>query len=159
MENGLFRKKSIDRISSPEELHDYMRVTSPRLWMILAAIVILLAGFIVYASTATMENTMQIRVQLQKYHISSEIDPDGEERDITYVASRLPLDQIDMVKTGMKLRLGKEEGHISWILTSDEDDQIDVVYEMDHAYIPMNDGEYDAELVLESTTPISFLWN
>ena len=159
MENGLFRKKSIDRISSPEELHDYMRVTSPRLWMILAAIVILLAGFIVYASTATMENTMQIRVQLQKYHISSEIDPDGEERDITYVASRLPLDQIDMVKTGMKLRLGKEVGHISWILTSDEDDQIDVVYEMDHAYIPMNDGEYDAELVLESTTPMSFLWN
>ena len=159
MENGLFRNMSIDRISSPEELHDYMRVTSPRLWMILAAIVILLAGFIVYASTATMENTMQIRVQLQKYHISSEIAPDGEERDITYVASRLPLDQIDMVKTGMKLRLGKEVGHISWILTSDEDDQIDVVYEMDHAYIPMNDGEYDAELVLESTTPMSFLWN
>ena len=50
MDNGLFRKKSIDRISSPEELHDYMRVTSPRLWMILAAVVLLLVGFIVYAS-------------------------------------------------------------------------------------------------------------
>ena len=24
MENGLFRKKSMDRISSPEELHDYI---------------------------------------------------------------------------------------------------------------------------------------
>ena len=47
MENGLFRKKSLERISSPEELHDYMRVTSPRLWMILAAIVVLLVGFIV----------------------------------------------------------------------------------------------------------------
>ena len=62
MENGLFRKKSMERISSPEELHDYMRVTSPRLWMILGAIVALLVGFIVYASTATMENTMPITV-------------------------------------------------------------------------------------------------
>lgn len=35
MENNLFRKKSLEHISSPEELHDYMRVTSPRLWMIL----------------------------------------------------------------------------------------------------------------------------
>ena len=41
MEN-LFRKKSLDRISSPEELHDYLRVTSPSLWMVLAAIMVLL---------------------------------------------------------------------------------------------------------------------
>ena len=31
MQNELFRQKSIERISSPEALHDYMRVTSPRL--------------------------------------------------------------------------------------------------------------------------------
>ena len=62
MDNQLFRQKSIDRISSPEELHDYMRVTSPRLWMILGAIVVLLAGFIVYASTVTLEYTVDIMV-------------------------------------------------------------------------------------------------
>ena len=56
MESGLFRQKSVERISSPEDLHEYMRVTSPRLWMILTAIVVLLAGFIVYASTTTLEN-------------------------------------------------------------------------------------------------------
>ena len=65
MENKLFRKKSLERISSPEQLHDYMRVTSPRLWMTLAAIVILLAGFIAYASTASMENTMPIKVHAE----------------------------------------------------------------------------------------------
>ena len=72
MENPLFRKKSLDHISSPEELHDYMRVTSPRLWMILAAIIVLLAGFAVYASTATMENTMPIRVQVEHYDASED---------------------------------------------------------------------------------------
>ena len=72
MDNGLFRKKSMDRISSPEALHDYMRVTSPRLWMILAAIVLILGGFIVYASTAKMENTIPIRVSVETYHMTAE---------------------------------------------------------------------------------------
>lgn len=160
MDNGLFRKKSIDRISSPEALHDYMRVTSPRLWMILAAIVVLLAGFIVYASTAKMENTMPIRVQIQRYQtVIGEDTKEPETQDITYVSSTLPEDQMENVKTGMKLRLGKEEGHVSWIYTGEEDDKITVVFEMDHSYLPMDEGEYDAELVIESTTPISFLWN
>ena len=42
----LFRKKSMDRVSSPEQLNDYIRVTSPGLWLVLAAVVILLAGML-----------------------------------------------------------------------------------------------------------------
>ena len=159
MENGLFRKKSIDRISSPEALHDYMRVTSPRLWMILAAVVLLLIGFIVYASTATMENTMPIRVQLQTYQSDPEAGQEPDEKGATLVSCQLPMDQLEVVKTGMKMRLGKEEGRIYWISTSEENENIVIIFEMEHEYIPMDDGEYDAVLVLESTTPISFLWN
>ena len=33
MENKLFRQKSIDRVLSPEQLQDYMRVTNPGVWM------------------------------------------------------------------------------------------------------------------------------
>ena len=158
MENGLFRKKSLERISSPEELHDYMRVTSPRLWMILAAIVVLLVGFIVYASTATMENTKQIRVKVETYHLSAE-ETGGEPLDGTYAYCELPLEELDVIKTGMKLRLQKETGRVVSISTYEEDNQINVVFEMDQTRYPMADGEYDGELVLESTTPISFLWN
>ena len=155
MDNGLFRKKSMDRISSPEALHDYMRVTSPRLWMILTAVVVLLAGFIVYASTATMENAIPIRVQVVRYRDSEA----GEPEEITYVAASFPMDQMDVIKTGMKLRLGQEEGRVSWISASEDDDKLTVLFEMEHSYLPLADGEYDAELVLESTTPIRFLWN
>ena len=72
MENQFFRQKSMKRISSPEELHDYMRVTSPKLWMILGAIAAILIGFIVYASTATMENTMPITVEVASYEAGPE---------------------------------------------------------------------------------------
>ena len=159
MENGLFRKKSIDRISSPEALHDYMRVTSPRLWMILAALVLLLAGLIVFASTTKMENTMPIRVELQRFHEDADPETNKAARDIIFVDASLPIDQLDVIKTGMKMRLGKEEGHVYLISTSEADQTVNIVFEMDHAFIPMDDGEYDAELVLETTTPINFLWN
>ena len=40
----VFRKKTLDRISSPEQLTDYLRVTNPGIWVILAAVILLLAG-------------------------------------------------------------------------------------------------------------------
>lgn len=159
MDNGLFRKKSIDRISSPEELHDYMRVTSPRLWMILAAVVLLLVGFIVYASRTTMENTIPIKVCVESIHLTAEETGTGEEQVATIVYSELPSDQIETVKAGMKVRFRNETGQVSWISASANDDKIQVAFEMDKLHYPLTDGEYDAELVLESTTPISFLWN
>ncbi len=42
---SFFRKKSLDRISSPEQLTDYLRVTNPGIWIFLAAVVVLLATF------------------------------------------------------------------------------------------------------------------
>lgn len=35
MSDQIFRKKSLDRISSPEQLNDYIRVANPGIWMIL----------------------------------------------------------------------------------------------------------------------------
>ena len=47
MDETIFRKKNIDRISSPEALNDYLRVTTPMVWLILAAVILLLVGFLV----------------------------------------------------------------------------------------------------------------
>ena len=154
MENQLFRQKSIDRISSPEELHDYMRVTSPRLWMILTAVITLLIGFIIYASTANLENTMPIKVDLQTIDLS---DERGEIVKYTFIECMLPISQLEMVQPGMGMRVAGQTGKISSLYTSD--DQLGLLFEMDNAYLGLPDGTYDAELVLESTTPISFLWN
>ena len=44
----IFRQKSIDRISSPEQLHDYIKVSSPGSWIVLTAIIVLLIGVLVW---------------------------------------------------------------------------------------------------------------
>ncbi|MCR4590145.1 MAG: hypothetical protein K5668_04940 [Lachnospiraceae bacterium] len=50
MNNSIFRQKSIDKVSSPEKLDDYIRVTTPSVWITLAAIVILLTGTIIWGT-------------------------------------------------------------------------------------------------------------
>ena len=57
-ENVLFREKSLERISSPEALNDYIRVANPGVWLILTAIVILLAGFIIWGCFADLKTTV-----------------------------------------------------------------------------------------------------
>ena len=56
--SDLFRKKSMEKISSPEELNDYIRVTTPSVWLVLLATVILLLGMLAWSifGTVNMEN-------------------------------------------------------------------------------------------------------
>ena len=224
MEKNLFRQESIDHISSPEELHDYMRVTSPRLWMVLGAIMALLIGLIAFAFNAGMESTIPVSVLA----------------DNGYITSSLHAQQLDLIKLRMPVRIGEHKGYIASIdqasqvrlsitLDSNEtlpdgfydfafDDQpnpqqtteesgefmavqvvngeilfytsaadpmsnfrrdrrvlvgsklgtvskaelidtLSIYINLDDPTVTLKDGSYDAEIVTEQTTPISFLLN
>ncbi len=47
--SGIFRKKSMDRVSNPEALNDYIRVTTPSVWVVLIALVVLLVGMLAWS--------------------------------------------------------------------------------------------------------------
>ena len=46
---SIFREKSIERVNGPESLNDYIRVTSPSVWIALIALLILLAGMLTWS--------------------------------------------------------------------------------------------------------------
>ena len=54
-ERSIFRKKSIERVSSPEQLNDYIRVTTPSVWLILVATIILIIGTFVWGIFGRIE--------------------------------------------------------------------------------------------------------
>ena len=56
MKQTIFRKESVERISSPEQLNDYLHVTSPALWVVLCAVAILLAGLLAWSSVTAVES-------------------------------------------------------------------------------------------------------
>ena len=44
MGRQLFRKKSLEKNASPDQLKDYIRVPAPGIWMVLTAVILLSAG-------------------------------------------------------------------------------------------------------------------
>lgn len=132
-DNKIFRKKALDRIASPEQLTDYLRVTNPGIWILLLVIILLLAGFFAWASIGKIE-TKTIAVAMVSEGTAQILTAGNEELDF-----------------GMTVRIGKEEYTIE--MTEKDESGTNIGY----ALVPLSDGYYDAEVVLKTVTPISYL--
>ena len=97
--SNLFRKKSMDRISSPEQLNDYIRVSTPSVWLLLAAIVILLAGVCVWGVLGHMDTTLPVVIRA------------GDGQAIAYVRRA----DAEKVAPGMDVTIGDQEGKVAAI--------------------------------------------
>ncbi len=157
MENPIFRKKSIDRVSSPEQLNDYIRVTNPGIWIVLAAVLILLAGLIVWAVVGKLETKVNAVVVSEEgkvicYVRESDVqkimsgDPvrigDGEYR-VTTIA-REPI-AVGNQFTAYMLRVGGLTVG-EWVYSVSLDAEL-------------AEGVYGGVIVTDSVSPISFLFN
>ena len=65
MNDSIFRKKSLDRVSSPEQLTDYIKVSSPSVWIVLAAMVILLISVLIWSVFGTIPDTVKLNALVQ----------------------------------------------------------------------------------------------
>lgn len=149
MDQSLFRKESMEHLSSPEELHTYMKVTSPRLWMLLSAILALLVGFVIYASTTVMESSLKAEFRIET--------AGAGEASYSLVYVQLPVSQAETLRTGMPVRVLGRTGKISEI--SQSETELVAFVDLGADYLPVPDGTYEGEIVTESTTPLSFLLN
>ena len=52
---SIFRQHGQDVISGPEELNDYIRVTTPSIWIVLAAIALLVIGILCWCIFGTVD--------------------------------------------------------------------------------------------------------
>lgn len=157
MEKQIFRKSSIDRVSSPEQLNDYIRVSNPGVWMILAAVIALLAGVCVWGIFGRLESKV-FSAGMCKNGIFT-----------CYVTE----EDAAKIKTGMTVTVNENDFVVSEIsekpiaVNADMDSYLiylggfsegQWLYEITaDADIP--DGAYKAEIVTESVSPMSFILN
>lgn len=59
MGSTIFREKSLKKIASPEQMNDYIRVSSPSVWMVLTAVIVLLAGVCVWGMFGHLDTAVQ----------------------------------------------------------------------------------------------------
>ncbi len=81
MNDSLFRKKSLDRISSPDQLNDYIKVSNPSVWLIIGALVILATSFSVWAFNGNITSEVSCTGAFQ----SSPHDRDAASSVVCYV--------------------------------------------------------------------------
>ncbi len=60
MSQTLFRKNSLDRISSPDQLNDYIKVSNPSIWVVLTALFIFLAVVFAWGFTGSMPTSITL---------------------------------------------------------------------------------------------------
>ena len=59
----LFREKSLEAIESPESMNDYLQVTSPGVWIVLAAIIAILIGAVLWSVFGRINTTVDVAVE------------------------------------------------------------------------------------------------
>jgi hypothetical protein len=126
----------MDRISSPEQLSDYLRVTNPGIWCVLSAVILLLAGIIVWASVGVLETSVDAKAVVL-----------SEKAEIIITGA-----ESSEIKSGMKLRIASNEYIISETGTDEYGRSVA------SAAVSLPDGSYEAEIVVEEIHPISFLF-
>lgn len=137
-QNELYRKKSVDRLSSPEQLDDYLHVTTPAVWAVLAAAILLLAGLLIWSRFAVIES----------FAVGSAVVEQGI-MQITFDDPETAMN----VETGMTVTIGDTQTAITSVGTDSLGNRIAT------ANVTMPDGVYDARVGYRQTQMIRMLFN
>ena len=137
-QSTLFRKESMEHIQSPEQLNDYMRVTNPAIWVVLAAVILLLTGMLIWGASARIESVASGTAQVENGMMVVSFD-DAR--------------QAEKVEAGMEIEIGDSAAVIGSVGTA-EDGSIFAV-----AQTELADGSYAARVVYRSTQVLQLLFN
>lgn len=156
--SDLFRKKSMEMVTSPEQLNDYIRVSNPGVWTVLAAVVILLAGACVWGVFGHLDSSVQTAGAAENGEIvcyvkESDISGFTDKAFISVNEAEYPITDV----AASPIRLDKEkDGNI---LSLAGIDATDAVYEIRANAAGLPDGTYKATVIKERVSPISFILN
>ena len=158
MSKQLFRQKSLEKITSPEQMGDYIRVSNPSVWMILVAIIVLLIGVCVWGVFGRLDTTLQTGGvckdgQLTLYISEKDFDKLGADTLVSVNEKEYALSEIS--ESPVKLDtsydpylihlMGLSEGDWVYIAKADAPE--------------IKDGTYSVEVITERIKPIDFVRN
>lgn len=153
----LFREKNMEQIESPEALNDYLQVTSPGVWIMLATIVVFLVGACIWGIFGHIDSTVKVAViaddketvcLVPENALSSAV----ENRNVKIDDKEYELSPATLVPQAVS-----EDTNIYWILAGNLSIG-DIIYQ-----VPVSDsleeGVYSGTIITETLSPISLLLN
>lgn len=138
MAGQVFRSKAVDRLSSPEQINDYLHVTKPSVWIALIAIVLLLAGALIWSSMVSINSYAEGTATVEDGMMTVTFD------DVEYARN---------VQVGMTVDVGAS--HTTIISVGTQADGTPFA----HAETTLADGTYTARVSYRQTQVLKLLFN
>ncbi len=159
MAESIFRKESLDKVSSPEQLNNYIRVSSPSIWLVLGAAVVLLVSMLVWAVFGTLPTTVTLNgVQnggelvcyapdISSVDVGDSIIINGVESGKVTAISKKPvsLENVSSQYSDEYTLYSLNLSEWNYVINTD---------------IPAeNEDVIQLQIVVDNVSPISFIWN
>ena len=162
----IFRQKSIERIESPEAMDDYLRVTSPGVWLLLGVVVAFLIGVVCWGFLGRIDSTTKAAVIHDGEDVVCLVPQGALESAVENRTVTVDGKDYELMPDALIPEVISEETNVYWILAGNYTIG-DVVYR-----IPLTDaseldddggiagtGVQSGRIVTEKLTPISLLLN
>ncbi len=156
-ENKIYREKSLEQLSEPEQLNEYVRVASPGVWFLLSGIILLLIGLIIWGIFGKITTTVIAPAEVS----------DGK------ITCYLLAEDVDKADDPLIITIGDVETEA--FRDSAETITLDASYDselFESKYLSrgktvtaytcdttLKDGYYEAEVTTETLNPISLLFS
>ena len=158
MSSTIFREKSLEKISSPEQMNDYIRVSSPSVWMVLAAVIVLLAGVCVWGVFGHLDTAVQTGGVCTNGRLTVFVGE--EDHDKIRENAVISVDGVEYAVaeiTNAPIRVDDQiDPYIVHLAGFTEDDW---VYRLCADAPGLADGVYTASVVTERVRPLDFVLN
>ena len=157
----IFRKNALEKISSPDQITDYIRVVSPSVWLIFLAIAALLIAVICWSAFGLVESKIEATFFV-----------DYDSMGYLYI----PDDKVQYLREGMDVRAAGNTYQIYMITDESQTCQEFISDNYGEGYViegfdvppetllrmvlvptDLHAGEYKATIVVEQLHPLSFI--
>lgn len=153
----IFREKSLEQLSTPEQLTGYLRVAGSGVWFVLAGIILLLAGLLVWGMFGWVYTTVKVPAQVSGGQVSCYVlveDLTSPEKSVEVAIGDLHMRaNTENVESRVMDNSADPALYASGYLTPGKNVLI--------LTCPMNleDGYYDAVITTEALNPVSLLFS
>ena len=138
MEQSVFRKESLKRVSSPEQLNEYLQVTSPTSWIVFGAALLLIVSLLIWSSVTAVESYAAGKAEVQDGVLTLVFDDTAKAENI---------------EVGMDVKVGDTLMPVVSI-GQDSDGNVFAVADTN-----LPDGIYEARVGYKSTQIIELFFN
>lgn len=138
MEQPVVKKQNKERVSSPEQLSDYLHVTTPAIWVVMIAVLLLLASLLVWSSVTALESFAEGEAKVRDGVLTIRFEDE---------------EKASFVEPGMNAKVGNFVIPVLSVGNDEEGNPIAI------AKTDLPDGSYSASVGYRSTQIINMLFN